>query len=214
MFKKTLSLYLSIVVVGIFIYLGIYFRFKADIQFDRANYISQEKLNSKQAAANIDLNFRDLYQGLRTLARLPGVRVIDRHAKNFDDNANKTFQEIYNNIAVNFNVSEIYIVPVDLDPDLIDPVTQKLEVPIKMYDQLIVGRNAVDNPDKGDKSGLPEVETFEYRLLKKQMAWLRAKYGEEDVIHGLKYPAISGPEVITCDNRLIYPQHPDDADVG
>ena len=73
MFKKTLSLYLSIVVVGIFIYLGIYFRFKADIQFDRANYISQEKLNSKQAAANIDLNFRDLYQGLRTLARLPSA---------------------------------------------------------------------------------------------------------------------------------------------
>ena len=212
MFNKVFLLYVSIVLLGAFLFGGVYLRYQADIRDDKINYINEERHKSREAALRINQHLRDLYQGLRTLARLPGVRSIDRHANNFDENANKTFQEVYNNIAANVKVSEIYIVPVDLDPDLIDPVTQKPELPIKMYDQLIVGKTAISNADDKNISGLPEVEIFEYRLLKQQMAMLKVHFGLDEVVNGLDTPAISGPEVITCDNSLIFPKHLDDRD--
>lgn len=175
-----------------------------------------------QIASSTSDQLRQVYEGLRTIARLPGVRAIDRYARHFDANAHQSVQEIYNNLANRVAVSEVYIVPVDLDPDRYDPHTHKLQEPIKMYDQLIVGKNADDEAVKHEgvstknvKEQAPEVseiEIFEYRLLKRQLAWLRSHFPHEKGIHGLYYPAVTGPEVITCDNSRYSPRHPDDKD--
>ena len=94
MFNKVFLLYVSIVLLGAFLFGGVYLRYQADIRDDKINYINEERHKSREAALRINQHLRDLYQGLRTLARLPGVRSIDRHANNFDENANKTFQEV------------------------------------------------------------------------------------------------------------------------
>ncbi len=159
--------------------------------------------------------FHSLYQGLRTIARLPGVRAIDRHAENLDQNARRTIQEIYNNLATDVAMSEVYIVPVDLDPESIDPATGKLQEPILTFDELIVGRDAdAATGDSGGEAadGAEEVEIFEYRAMRDQLARLRAICPTESTIHDLDYPALSSPEVITCDNRYYSARAPDDRD--
>ncbi len=166
-------------------------------------------------AKSVAGDMRLMYEGLRTMARLPGVRSIDRYARAFDENSRRTVQEIYNNLASSVAVSEVYIVPIDMHPDEKDPNTGKLQEPITTFDQLIVGRTANENSEdggQGDKEEAEEIEIFEYRLMRQQMDWLAARYPEESTIQGLEYPAICGPEVITCDNSRFDTAHPDDAD--
>ncbi|NOS74804.1 MAG: response regulator, partial [Methyloglobulus sp.] len=104
-------------------------------------------------------------------------------------------------------MSEVYIVPADLNPDKIDPVTGKLEEPIMMFDQLIVGHSL----DEGNKSKTPgkneeelepleETEIYEYKLIQEQLGWLKQYYPTMDKFEGINLPVISGREVITCDN--------------
>ena len=181
------------------------------------NYIDSSRQHTRETANHVSEQFRQIYQGIRTLARLPAIREIDRTASNFEINARISAQEIYNNLAENVALSEVYIIPHDFDPDRIDPITGKFEEPIATLDHLIVGRNAdgtaaQNHNEKVDKSEVPEIEIFEYRLMREQLVALKAKFGSESKIEGLAYPAISGREVITCDNTRYSPTHPNDAD--
>ncbi len=152
------------------------------------------------------------------MARLPGVRSINRYARNFDENARSSAQEIYNNLAESIAVSEVYIVPVDFDPDAIDPITKQSQQPIATFDALIVGRTAKStiDPGFGKASGrlrtVDEIEIHEYRLMREQLAVLRMRFPTEDRIDRLYYPAIAGREVITCDNTRYSPSKPDERD--
>lgn len=191
-----------------------------DASFEEAlrNYRRDASLQSRRAAAQVEEKFRLIYQGIRTLARLPGVRSIDRYAKNFDENARASAQEIYNNLAESVAVSEVYILPVDFDPDAVDPNTGKFQEPITTLDALIVGRTAETSGfhphDRlvGRRSPVDEIEIHEYRLMKEQLAVLKARFPNEAKIDRLSYPAIAGREVITCDNTRYSPSKPDDRD--
>ena len=171
------------------------------------------ELRSRQVANDVEAKFKQIYQGIRTLARLPGIRSIDRYAKNFDENARLSAQEIYNNLAENVAISEVYIVPVDLDPDAIDPNTGELQEPITTFDQLIVGRTAEHaSGNAHDRPVVEELEIYEYRLMKEQLAVLKERFPNETGISSLSYPGIAGRDVITCDNTRYSPSNPNDAD--
>ena len=180
--------------------------------------VDASRAEANQMARNVQNSLRSIYENLRTLTLLPSVRhpprpQIDRHATNLTPDSLETIQQVYNNLASNVSVSEVYIVPADLDPERIDPVTGNPEEPIRMFDELIVhaGRYAA-LPDpfaaaKGKVSAsadeLPEEEIYEYRQLRDQFAWLRPRFPDSSTIDGLNVPMISGPEVITCDNRVF-----------
>ncbi len=136
------------------------------------------------------------------------MRKIERHAENIDDDTLKTFQQIYNNLAGSVSVSEVYIVPASIEPDLIDQVTGKPEEPIIMFDELIINggqmsRGAAMSPAADAVVAQPEIERHEYLQYKEQFAWLREHVPTEQLINGLKVPVISGPEIITCDNTIF-----------
>lgn len=185
------------------------------------NYRSNAGLRSREAAAQLEGKFRQIYQGIRTLARLPGTRSIDRYARNFDENARSSAQEIYNNLAESVAISEVYIVPADFDPDAIDPNTGRFQEPITTFDELIVGRNA-ETADSRLSDASPahihralkveEIEIHEYRLMKEQLSILKARFPNEAEVPRLAYPAIAGREVITCDNTRYSPSKPNDKD--
>ena len=177
------------------------------------DYRRQSREEAGHVAAKVEGSLRSLFEGARTIARLPGVRAIDRHAKAFDGDARRTVQEIYNNLASSVALSELYIVPVDMDPDAIDPETKQAQTPITTFDELIVERNA-DQPkaEVEHESKVEEIEIFEYRLMKKQLAWFRERCPSESSIQGLNYPVLCGPEVITCDNTRYSPSRPNDKD--
>jgi signal transduction histidine kinase/ActR/RegA family two-component response regulator len=169
---------------------------------------------------SIESNFRQIHQGLRTIARLPGVRSITRYGENFNSDAKTSVQEIYNNLAENVAVSEVYIVPIEFDPDAIDARTGQPQEPIITFDDLIVGRTAdtVQLAAKGKGSSLrsavhvEEVEIYEYRLMKRQIEFLKSRFFDESKVSYAAYPAVSGEEVITCDNTKYSPEEPNDKD--
>ncbi|MCX5690978.1 MAG: hypothetical protein NTV94_14535, partial [Planctomycetota bacterium] len=179
-------------------------------------FFGQEHAETLAVKARTEDMFRELYQNLRTIARLPGVRAIGRHGEQFDADAKTTVQEFYNSLAGSVPISEFYIVPIGMDPDQLDPVTGRNQEPILTFDQLIVGKvggaNAAGEDHPHDEPELEETEIHEYRLMKRQLEMLAAKYPVESAFEGLGYPAVCGPQVVTCDNSLFDPAHPDDED--
>lgn len=190
-------------------------RFSEHRSLDAAltDYQHRSQAEAAHIGAHLGNCFNGIYEGARTIARLPGVRSIDRYATNFDGDARRTVQEIYNNLASSVALSELYIVPVDMDPDTADPATGQLEEPIATFDRLIVERNA-DQPAGASRpvSDVEEIEIFEYRLMRQQLAWFRVYCPTQAAVNGLEYPVLCGPEVVTCDNTRYSPTHPDDKD--
>ena len=211
--------HLAVLACGAIVIALVYGRRDAEIAQALQDYRAEAAAQTHLIARDVEGNFNHLYQALRTIARLPGVREIDRHAKGFDANARRSVQELYNNLAENVDISEVYVLPADFDPERIDPATGALEVPIIMFDELIVGRDA-DGAEAESASKAPEtveeaeeedeVEIHEYRLMRRQLERLKRIAPLESAIGGLQYPAIGGPAVITCDNRNFSPSAPDD----
>ena len=176
------------------------------------HYLQAGQSATMRDTAKLGSAIRSIYENIRTLSMLPGVRSIDRHGS-LSDEGQQTFLQIYNNLASNVDVSEIYVVPIDLNPTKIDLVTLKPEQPILMFDQAITAGHPEASPGMDNHFGVParvrgtpglnllQEESFEYRLMADQAAWLKASYPETSSINGLDVPFISGPEVITCDNR-------------
>jgi len=185
-------------------------RWQRDMDVAKNHYFSEHHSETVRHAAQIDFALGSIYQNLRTLASMPSVREVDRHARNFGPEANAVFQLIYNNLAESVGVSEVYVLPIDFDPEKIDPVTFKTEEPIIAFDQLIANAGSgvsrivrqthpVDTSDPG-YTGPKEIEAFEYKQLVEHAQWLKQHYPTVSDFEGLKVPFISGSEVITCDN--------------
>ncbi len=190
---------------------------RAELEYEAAR---EEFIEKSEDSARIDLQKLQISLGLiqenlRTLATLPSIRNIDRHGKNLSEEARVTFQQIYNNVASSVSISEIYIVPIDMDPDRIDPVTLKPEEPILMFDEPIL--NAGANLSLADRKAMPqmikaapfigpeEVEIHEYRQMNETAIWLKQNYPTTGHIKESEVPFISGSEVIACDNtRFIH----------
>ncbi len=174
-----------------------------------ARYRSESHQHALEVAQDVERALNSIYQGIRTIARLPGVRAIDPLGANFEGDAKSTVQEIYNNLALNVSMSEVYIVPANLDPD--GGGVDRATAPIVTFDELIVGKKSEAGPDEEAAPAVEEVELYEYRLMREQLVWFQAHTPNESAVQGLEYPAIGGKEVITCDNSRFDPARPDDA---
>lgn len=180
-----------------------------DYETAKLEYVKSQEKDFNLTFTKINENFKLIYQQLRTISYLPSVRRIERHGENLNEDGLESIQQIYNNLKQAIDVTEVYIVPEDIDPDKTDPKTGKPMEPIVMFDWVIntPEEKAIREKDREehnkliDEKKLPEeVETFEYRLFKKQMAFLRKAYPTNKHFKSNKVPVISGPAVITCDN--------------
>jgi diguanylate cyclase (GGDEF)-like protein len=203
--------YAAIVVIGLGLGLVVNDYGRRNEQEVLGHYLAAQHADSVAIADKVEASIRSIYENLRTLSLLPSVRTIARHGENLSEEARLTFQQVYNNLANNVSVSEVYILPVDLDPERIDPVTSKPEEPILMFDQLIVdARDRYENANP--KADLPavtdpgyqdEIEIYEYREMREQLAFLRKAVPSLAAIKGLAVPMVTSPELITCDNTIF-----------
>lgn len=213
---RTFRGYLIIICVGLCMAAGVAVKYRHDMDSARRSYINEEHYKSVEVAKEIEVVFRTVYQGLRIITKLPGVREIDRYGRNFSQVERQTAHEVYQSIAEIISLSEIYIVPQDFDPYQIDRVTGKPQEPIVMFDDLIHGRAL--GQDRGDSSDsshaaqiIPEVEIYEYEALVGQIKLFKEKFPVEGSIKDSVYPvAVASNEIITCDNSRFDPSRPDD----
>ena len=195
--------YLVAVLFGLAIALLVGLKSRQDQAAALAHYRDNSLQKSQRVAQGVEEALKLAYQGVRTISQLPSVQSIDRHGRNLDANAHAAIEQIYKNMVSNIAVSEIYIVPQDLDPEKIDPVTRALQVPILMFD----GKEAAES----DSAEAPittveqaehaeELEIQEYRLLREQMAYFRQHYPRAVSAQRLNLPFVGGAQVLTCDN--------------
>ncbi len=185
----------------------------------QVKFRDESALRSQAQAEEVTRTFTAIYDGIRTIARLPGVRGIGAGGVGFDGNARGAAQEIYNTLASSVAVSEVYIVPLELDPDGAWGPGRPVE-PIAAFDELIVGRTGASGGEGAGEAGgepssenaaaeIEEVEIFEYRLMRRQLDWMVENCPRQEQAAGLRYPSVCGPEVITCDNTRLDPGHVD-----
>lgn len=216
--RGELAIYILILAVAAFAWMLIHDEKQASLSNARSQFVKEQKLQDAADAERINDVFRRIHRGLRTLARLPGIRNVDRYAVNLSSDAKASAQEIYNNLAESVAISEVYIVPVTFNPDVIDPITGRLEEPITTFDDLIVGRTAESETSgstathlhRHSASTVEELEIHEYRLMKHQIGVFKERHPTEQSVRYSNYPAIAGEEVITCDNTRFSPADPND----
>lgn len=200
--NKSLLGYTAIIAVGSVLALMVHLKSSKDYDAALERYKHESQIEADLAGKNLSYSLKQMYQGIRTISLLPGVMSIDRYGKSLDANAHESIAQIYNNMVSNIAVSEIYIVPVDIEPEKIDPTTGSFGEPILMYDGKPKDPN--EKPEKfttiAQAEAKEEVEIYEYRLLKEHMIYLKENYPNKSKVDGLNLPFISGHEVLTCDN--------------
>ena len=198
--KPLIIISLSLCVMGL-----MWVKYQADIKILKTTYQQERKVELETISKNVEEKLQYVYQTIRTMSFVPGVRKIDRHAEQFDKDARATIQQLYNNAYLNIKLSEIYLLPQTLDPDKIDEITKKNEEPIMTFDEFIASGFAEEKNEKEATTAqtppkLEEVEIFEYRLMKNQLEYLGQHFSTNNSFQDLNVPMVSGPEVVTCDN--------------
>jgi signal transduction histidine kinase len=213
--RRLLPYWSVIIAVALGLIYTVEHRAQLEYESAREEFIEKSRDSTRLDLQKIQLSLGIIQENIRTLAALPSVRHIDHHGKNLSDEARVTIQQIYNNVASSVSISEVYIVPIDLDPDRVDPVTHRPEVPILKFDELIL--NAGANLPRADRKAMPgmvkaapftgpaEVEIHEYRQMKETATWLKQNYPTTSHIKDGQTPFVSSREVITReDNRLVH----------
>ena len=113
----------------------------ADLQTSHRN---EQHQASEAVRDKVDRSFLTMYHGLRTMARMPGVRAM--HSKDLEPNAKQAIQELYNNLGSEVAMSEVYVVPKELDADAPEGSPAPKE-PWITFDELIVGPKPEDSKD-------------------------------------------------------------------
>ena len=186
--------YLAIGCIGAALAFFIHVQSTKDYDTALQNYRKDSQAEAEQAAKMMSNSLAYIYQGIRTISLLPSVKNIDRHGKNLSADSHESINQIYHNMASNIAVSEVYIVPVDIDPEALDPSSGKKREPILMFDGKVTSKKT------GIGAHLEEEEIYEYKLLKEQMDYLKKNYPFASSADHFNLPFISGSEVITCDN--------------
>jgi methyl-accepting chemotaxis protein len=169
-------------------------------------YRHESSAETAQNAAVVQQSLNQIFQGIRTISFLPSVKTIDRYGANIDGNARESIIQIYNNLRSNVTISEVYIVPVTIEPEQVDPKTGSFEIPILMFDDAVAAHESDEGGEEekittiAQAEAAPEVEIFEYRALKEQMTYLKAHYPTVQTVDGLNLPFIGSSAVLTCDN--------------
>ena len=197
-----------IATVGAGLAIAVEWKAEADQAAAMERFRAASASETRQHAEDIGLQMTQIFQGIRTISMLPSVKSIDRYGENIDGNARESIIQIYNNLRSNVTISEVYIVPVTLEPERIDPNTGSFETPILMFDDAVAanegeegGEGEAEKIDTVAKAEVAEaVEIFEYRALKEQMIYLQSHYPTVASFNGLNLPMIGSPAVLTCDN--------------
>lgn len=205
---KSISIGLVLILTGSF-FTWQYSSEKIDIENNyKKNFIRDEFAKKK---IEIEKLFSLTYQTLRTVSLLPSMREMakqNRQNENeniissarFTKEGALTVQQLYNNLASNVSVSEIYAVMAPFDP-------AKSEIPFFMYDELIISEKAdAEKKEEEKNQDTPEEsEAEEYAYFVKMLDSFKSNHSEFNPENGLdSIPALLSAKMRTCDN-VQYP---------
>lgn len=196
------------IALSIFIILNVffYFKYKSSVELYKDNFVKENTVDSEKKSVLIKDKITNLYQAIRTMSLLPGVRKMDRYAEKFDEDSKASVQQLYNNAVLNIKLSEVYLLPKNLDSDRMDPKTGRPEEPIMTFDEFIVADKKDETPEAPKEAQLlEELEIEEYQEMHSQLLTLAEKYSSKDYEKSFEVPMLVSKNVITCDNADMTP---------
>ena len=170
---------------------------------DSQKCLDQFQRDAQAEATNTARRLEDLltriYQSVRTVARLPGVRRLERRVTpgftgvglSFDSDTHLAAREIYLDLSSSFEVSELSIVSMDFDPDRLDPATGQSYIPMVSFGASL-SRRAVPASALGSNDRLG---VSEYRQIRSQLDWFAETYPTQGTMDGIDAPALLSPEI-------------------
>ncbi len=188
-------------------------------------FIVRTEMAAQAEARQTDQSLDRIYESLRTIAFLPGVKTLYTRHDVLPADTRDTAQQIYNSLATSSAISEIYITQVGFNPKKLDSVTGAFEVPNTILDKFNEQSNLIAE-NKTDANVMPQLPTTlpgglgtkfkygdaqeEYRHIVKQIEWLQNKYHNTEFFRGKSVPIIASEEFITGDNSVYQQSHKDD----
>src|SRR5690349_18442632 len=100
--------YAGVIVITLLLLVLSYFKFKYDYNNAIISYQKASSTHAHQVLDKVNNSFRDIYRNLRIISMLPSVRGIDRHGENISASDVLSIQQIYNDIYLNAETSEVY----------------------------------------------------------------------------------------------------------
>jgi PAS domain S-box-containing protein len=197
-----------VIAVGLVCATLVHWYYSVEISHGQDEFRHMMQANSVKQVNYINNKMEMFYQGLRMISRMPGVREIGHHAENLDERTAWGIRELYNSLSDNIDVSEVYLIAEDFDPDTLDPHTGRPFTPIAVFDHVIVGQIAGE--DDSVSSEIDEIEIYEYRQIARHIDWMKQHFPRWINRDDLDVPAVLGEEVVTCDNRFFSPKNPND----
>ncbi len=179
----------------------------------------QDECHDRTTDAQNQINSacRSLYEHLRTVARLPGVRDKCSTAAPSGTEADRwpspetsaTIREIYNNFTATFDVSEFHIVPrVGSLPDS----NGGTRINSPRYRNLALEAISTERHPHHPRDLKNQDEDAEQVEMRAHLDWFSKHFETDANIEGLQYPALCSREIATCDDRRCDPDLPDEND--
>lgn len=189
--KLTLNIKISIVIL--FSIALAYIIYAIELQHHET--LAQEKHGkTRQQAQNVaqqlEFRLRLFYQGLRTIARLPGIQNLDKNNFRLNFTQKQSIQDIYNNLAENFQLTEIYVISKEFDP-----AGKRHTKPLLAFEKVSEIPGAISSRNIHPE----EDEKLEYQELYQQLQVFLQKNIKRDNFSDLSYPARISRQVLTCD---------------
>ncbi|MFO7603542.1 MAG: PAS domain-containing sensor histidine kinase [Gammaproteobacteria bacterium] len=152
----------------------------------------------------VEFIFRIYYQGLRTIARMPDLGTESTRRDGLRLDQQQAIQEIFNNLAENIHVSEVYIAPADFDPD-----SPQHRNPLAAFEHA-----PVQDVPRGKSSHAFADELQVYRKIHKHMAYFRQHHPLQADVREMNYPAIISQKILTADRSRQRHPHDHEARAG
>ena len=198
----TLVEFSIILLVGVAAIWLLILKFNADYDSAKKEYIVSSSLQSHSVAhANRGI-LLTIYQNLRLVSLLPGIRSYSENHK-LGRETLLTMQQIYNNLFLNIGISDLVVFSNDFDPSVINPETGKIHEPIVIFDsaQELSALNLLESTDKVLSNHEEHLHTEvnklpEYLSITKQFKKLRQDYPDYSKIKQLNLPMSADSNVI------------------
>jgi diguanylate cyclase (GGDEF)-like protein len=199
---------ISVAFVSLLLMAGVWTMANLELTRVWQSYSDQRLQASENEAKIVSGHFKTIYQSTNRVAVMPSVQNIDRHASMLLSSDKAQIQQVYSDVSLTENVSEIYITQASFNPGRLDELTGKLEEPAFSFDQNIVngGRYRSETKSNGEPKAAkeqPEIESEEYAVIAEQINWFSNFVGNKYSRLTKNLPMISSTEALTCDNTIF-----------
>lgn len=179
--RKLKQIKISILLASISLIIYFYQNYQNNLITIQNEYIKDQKVAAAQVSNAIEIRFKYLYQTIKTISLLPSIRELEPQS-NISNEIKGAIQQIYNNAFDNIQMSEIYIVQKEFNPNRLDIKPQLT------FENMIQKNLSLENKKL-------EEEEYEYQEIKKQIDYFQLNFPQSNI----SLNAISSTEVITCD---------------